>query len=45
MAYSIGDDFRRPVPLALAAIAIIGWLLVAYYSSRVAAVQATCMTP
>jgi predicted nucleic acid-binding Zn-ribbon protein len=39
MAYSISDDFRRPVPLALAAVAILGWLLVAYYSSQVSAVQ------
>src|SRR5580704_6135820 len=39
MAYSISDDFRRPVPLALTAIAILGWLLVAYFSSQVAAVQ------
>src|SRR5258708_29512281 len=39
MAYSISDDFRRPVPLALTAIAILGWLLVAYFSSQVSAVQ------
>ena len=39
MAYDISDDFRRPLPLALAAVAILGWLLVAYYSMQVASVQ------
>ena len=39
MAYKISDEFRRPAPLALAAVAIVGWLLVAYFSSRVSAVQ------
>src|SRR5580698_9812540 len=39
MAYNVSDDFRRPVPLALAAVAILGWLLVAYFSSQVSAVQ------
>jgi chromosome segregation ATPase len=39
MAYKIRDEFRRPAPLALAAVAIVGWLLVAYFSSRVSAVQ------
>lgn len=39
MAYKISNEFRRPAPLALAAVAIVGWLLVAYFSSRVSAVQ------
>jgi DNA repair exonuclease SbcCD ATPase subunit len=39
VAYNVSEDFRRPVPLALAAIAILGWLLVAYFSSQVSAVQ------
>jgi len=39
MAYQILDDFRRPVPLALAAVAILGWLLVAYFSSQASAVR------
>jgi hypothetical protein len=39
MAYKISDEFRRPAPLALATVAIVGWLLVAYFSSRVSAVQ------
>jgi hypothetical protein len=28
MAYKISDEFRRPAPLALATVAIVGWLLV-----------------
>ena len=39
MAYKITDEFRRPAPLALAAVAIVGWVLVAYFSSRVSTVQ------
>ena len=39
MAYKISDEFRRPAPLALATVAIFGWLLVAYFSSRISAVQ------
>ena len=31
----MSDDFRRPVPLALAALAIVGWLLTAYFWSQV----------
>ena len=34
MAYNLRDDFGRPVPLALAALAIVGWLLFAYYDSQ-----------
>ncbi len=30
MAYDAGDGWRRPVPLALAGVAIIGWLLAAF---------------
>ena len=30
MAYDAGDEFRRPVTLALAGVAIIGWLLAAF---------------
>jgi peptidoglycan hydrolase CwlO-like protein len=36
MAYDLTDDFRRPVPLALAALAIVGWLLVSYFWSQAA---------
>ena len=36
----ISDDFRRPVPLALAALAIVGWLLVSYFWSQAADVRA-----
>ena len=32
----MSDDFRRPVPLALAALAIVGWLLVSYFWSQAA---------
>ena len=39
MAYDLTSEFRRPVPLALAAVAIIGWLLVAYFASEVSDVQ------
>ncbi|MGA8653622.1 MAG: hypothetical protein WB677_23935 [Xanthobacteraceae bacterium] len=39
MAYKITDEFRRPAPLALAAFAIVGWVLVAYFSSRVSTIQ------
>ena len=40
MAYDLTDDFRRPVPLALAALAIIGWLLVAFFWSQASDVRA-----
>ncbi len=30
MAYDAGDEFRRPVSLALASVAIIGWLLAGF---------------
>jgi chromosome segregation ATPase len=36
----MSDDFRRPVPLALAALAIVGWLLVSYFWSQAADVRA-----
>jgi chromosome segregation ATPase len=39
MANGAGEDFMRPVPIALAAIAIVGWLLVAYFSSRASDAQ------
>ena len=39
MAYDLSSEFRRPLPLALAAVAVIGWLLVAYFASEVADVQ------
>jgi chromosome segregation ATPase len=39
MAYDVSDDFRRPVPLALAALAIVGWLLVSYFWSQAADVR------
>ena len=39
MAYKISDEFRRPWPLALAAVAIVGWVLAAYFSSRVSTIQ------
>ena len=39
MAYKITDEFRHPTPLALAAFAIVGWVLVAYFSSRVSTIQ------
>lgn len=32
---SMIDDFRRPVPLALAALAIVGWLIVGYFWSQI----------
>ncbi len=34
MAHDAGDEFRRPVPLALAGVAIIGWLLAAFLWSQ-----------
>src|SRR5574340_1619803 len=34
MAQHAGDEFRRPVPLALAALAVIGWLFAAYIWSE-----------
>jgi chromosome segregation ATPase len=40
MAYDLTDDFRRPVPLALAALAIVGWLLVSYFWSQAADARA-----
>ena len=40
MAYDLTDDFRRPVPLALAALAIVGWLLVSYFWSQASDVRA-----
>ncbi len=39
MAYDLSNEIRRPVPLALAAVAVIGWLLVAYFASQVSDVQ------
>jgi chromosome segregation ATPase len=36
----MSDDFRRPLPLALAALAIVGWLLVSYFWSQAADVRA-----
>ena len=39
MAYDLTDDFRRPVTLALAALAIVGWLLVSYFWSQAADVR------
>jgi cell division protein FtsL len=36
MARNMSDDFRRPVPLAFAALAIVGWLLVSYFWSQAA---------
>ncbi len=40
MAYDLTDDFRRPVSLALAALAIVGWLLVAFFWSQASDVRA-----
>ena len=40
MARNMSDDFRRPVPLALAALAIVGWLLVSYFWSQAADLRA-----
>ncbi|MBV8473685.1 MAG: hypothetical protein JO107_06555 [Hyphomicrobiales bacterium] len=40
MAFDVSDEFRRPVPLALAALAIVGWLLVSYFWSQEADVHA-----
>jgi chromosome segregation ATPase len=40
MAYDLTDDFRRPVPLALAALAIVGWLLVSYFWSQASEARA-----
>jgi phage-related minor tail protein len=40
MAYDLTNDFRRPVPLALAALAIVGWLLVSYFWSQASDVRA-----
>src|SRR5271167_3695408 len=34
MAVSTGNEFNRPLTLALAAVAVVGWLLVAYLSSQ-----------
>src|SRR5579872_6898749 len=39
MAYDLSSEIRRPVPLAFAAVAVIGWLLVAYFASQVSDVQ------
>jgi septal ring factor EnvC (AmiA/AmiB activator) len=39
VAYDLSSEIRRPVPLALAAVAVIGWLLVAYFASQVSDVQ------
>jgi chromosome segregation ATPase len=39
VAYDLSSEFRRPVSLALVAVAIIGWLLVAYFASEVSDVQ------
>jgi len=39
MAYDAGDEFRRPVPLALAGVAIIGWLLAAFLWSQASQTQ------
>ena len=40
MAYDMTDDFPRPVPLALAALAIVGWLLVAFFWSQTSDLRA-----
>jgi predicted nucleic acid-binding Zn-ribbon protein len=40
MAYDAGDEFRRPVPLALAVLAVIGWLLAAYLWSKASETEA-----
>src|SRR5271163_5074491 len=34
MAVSTGNEFNRPLTLALAAVAVVGWLLVAYLWSQ-----------
>src|ERR1700690_4058373 len=34
MAESPQNEFTRPIPLGLAALAIVGWLLVAYFWSQ-----------
>src|SRR5271169_4548128 len=34
MANDSSNDLTRPVPLALAALAVVGWLLVAYFWSQ-----------
>ena len=39
MANSAAEDLMRPAPLALAAVAIVGWLLVGYFSSRASEAQ------
>ena len=36
MAHDAGDEFRRPIPLALTGLAVIGWLLAAFLWSRAA---------
>ena len=35
------DEFRRPTTLAMAALAIVGWLLVAYFWSQTGELRAT----
>jgi chromosome segregation ATPase len=39
MSYDPGADFRRPIPLFFAAVAVVGWLLVLYYASQVSQAQ------
>ena len=34
------NDFTRPIPVALAALAIVGWLLVAYFWSQTSDLRA-----
>ncbi len=40
MAYDAGDELRRPVSLALAGVAIIGWLLAAFLWTEASRSQA-----
>jgi chromosome segregation ATPase len=39
MAADSGGELRRPVPLALGALALIGWLIVAYFWTQVSQLQ------
>ncbi len=40
MAFIAGEEWRRPVPLALSGLAIIGWLLAAYLWSEASQTEA-----
>ena len=40
MALSAGEDFRRPVTLALSGLALIGWLLAGYLWSEASRTEA-----